>query len=157
MDNAVFLAAAEKYKDMIFRLAFSYFGSAFDADDMVQEVLLRFYTHDKEFTCDSHMKNWLVRVTINTCKNALRSPWRKNFVELEEATAAVELQNEEESGVFLAVMKLKEKYRTVLYLFYYEEYSVEQIAKILGIKPSAVTTRLSRARDLLRNGGYFDE
>lgn len=157
VDNAVFLAAADKYKDMIFRVAVNYLGSAFDADDVVQDVLLRLYTYDKPFAGDVHLKNWLIRVTINVCKNILRSPWRKNRVNLDELVGVAAPQSEQQLDLLCAVMSLKEKYRTVLYLFYYEDYSVTQIASFLCIKESAVTTRLSRARNILRNGGFFDE
>jgi RNA polymerase sigma-70 factor (ECF subfamily) len=158
VDDAVFLAAVDRHKDMVFRVALNYLGSSFDADDVVQDVLLKLYTHEEGFADEQHLKHWLIRVTINICKNMLRSPWRRNHVDLDELTASVELQcDDEASELFQAVMSLKEKYRVVLYLFYYEDYTVSQIAGILGIKESAVTTRLSRARTMLRNGGYFDE
>jgi RNA polymerase sigma-70 factor (ECF subfamily) len=155
--NAVFLATANKHKDMIFRVALNYLGSSFDADDIVPDVLLRLYTHEKAFADELHIKNWLIRVTINTCKNALRSPWRRNRLDLDSLTATVEFEYKEQSDIFRAVMSLKEKYLVVLFLFYYEDYSVAEIAELLGIKESAVTTRLSRARDILRNGGVFNE
>lgn len=157
MDNAVFLAAANRYKDMIYRVALNYLGSGFDAEDVVQDVLVKLYTYTKPFDSDAHLKHWLIRVTINMCKNILRAPWRKNHVPLDALDALCEtaaFEAEEESEIFRAVMGMKEKYRTVLYLFYYEEYSVAEIAGILNLKESAVTTRLSRGRSILRNGGY---
>ena len=157
MDNAIFLATANKYKDTIFRVAFNYLGSAFDADDVVQEVLLKLFTYEKAFTDDEHLKSWIIRVTINVCKNMLRSPWRKNSVNLEDVPATVDLQFEDQVNLFLTIMSMKDKYRIVLYLFYYEDYSVSQIAEILRIKESTVTTRLSRARKILKTEEFSYE
>lgn len=161
MKNDKFLEAANKHKDMIFRVALGYFGSKFDADDAVQDVLLKLYTCEKVFDSEEHIKHWLIRVTINVCKNTLRAPWRRNHLNLDELTATIDFQYKEQSELFLLVMKMKEKYRTVLNLHYFEEYSVAQIAGILGIKESAVTTRLYRARkilkDTLKNGGISGE
>ena len=157
MDNAIFLATANKYKDTIFRVAFNYLGNTFDADDVVQEVLLKLFTHKKSFIDDEHLKSWIIRVTINVCKNMLRSPWRKNSVNLEDVSATADLQFEDQINLFLTIMSLKDKYRIVLYLFYYEDYSVSQIAEILKVKESTVTTRLSRARKILKTEEFSYE
>lgn len=157
MMDEYFLTLAEEYKDMVFRVALNYLGSSFDADDAVQDVFLKLYIHNKEFVDREHIKGWLIRVTINTCKNMLRSPWRRNHANLDELCATVELDTDIQMDIFRAVMSIKEKYRVVLYLFYYEGYTVSEIADLLKITESAVTTRLSRARSILRNGGFFDE
>lgn len=149
MDKDFFLKSADRYKDTVYRIALNYLRNTYDADDILQEVLLKFYTSHKKFDCDEHIKNWLIRVTINMCKNTLRVPWRKRDVALDELTDSMSFEYEEESDLFEMVMGLPEKNRIVLYLFYYEDYSVKEIADMLKLKETAVTSRLSRARKQL--------
>ena len=151
MEQAVFYDLARRYKDMIFRIALNYFGSPFDAEDMVQETLMKLYTASPEFESERHAKHWLIRVTLNLCKNTVRSPWRRRTVSLDEAADVVTFDRPEQSELFQSVMGLPEKYRTALYLFYYEDLSVREIARLLNVKESAVTTRLSRARQMLKS------
>lgn len=151
MERSEFYRLAERYQDTVFRVALNYLRSVPDAEDMVQEVFLKLYTARQPFQTDEHVKYWLIRVTGNLCKNILRSPWRRRRVSLEDLSAAISFQEPEQSDLFLTVMGLPEKYRTVLYLFYYEDCSVKDIARLLDLKESAVTTRLSRARQALRN------
>lgn len=151
MEQAVFYDLVRRYKDMIFRIAWNYFGNPFDAEDMVQETLMKLYTANPAFESEEHAKHWLIRVTLNLCKNTVRSPWRRRTVSLEEASDLVSFDKPEQSELFQSVMGLPEKYRTVLYLFYYEDLSVREIAQLLLVKESAVTTRLSRARQMLKS------
>ena len=150
MEQAVFYDLVRRYKDMIFRIALNYFGNPFDAEDMVQEALMKLYTADPAFESEEHAKHWLIRVTLNLCKNTVRSPWRRRTVSLEEASDLVSFDKPEQSELFQSVMGLPEKYRTVLYLFYYEDLPVREVAELLRITESAVTTRLSRARQMLK-------
>lgn len=87
MEKTFFLAAAEKYKDMIYRIALNYYRNPEDADDTVQDVLIKLYTADRPFQSEEHLRNWLIRVTINECKNVLRTPWRRWTVSWEEIAA----------------------------------------------------------------------
>ncbi len=151
MERSEFYRLARRYQDTVFRIALNYFRSVPDAEDMVQEVLIKLYTARQPFQNDEHVRYWLIRVTVNLCKNALRSPWRKRRVSLDELSAAIPFEEPEQSDLFLTVMSLPEKYRTVLYLFYYEDCTVKDIARLLDLKESAVTTRLSRARRALRS------
>ena len=151
MEQNEFLSLAEEYKDMVYRIALNYLGSTQDAEDTVQEVLLRLLRWDKSFDSREHARNWLIRVTINQCKNSLRMARLRRHAPLEEADLPVQFQLPEQSELYLTVMSMPEKYRTVLYLFYYEELPVREIARVLGVNSSAVTTRLSRARDQLRS------
>ena len=150
MDRDVFCRRAQQYQDMMFRIALNYYGSIQDAEDTVQDVLMKLYLAEDAFESEEHVRAWLIRVTINLCKNTLRSPWRKRRVPLEELRQAVSFDDREESALFSVVMALPEKYRTVLYLFYYEDCSVRRIAELLELRESAVTTRLFRARNLLK-------
>lgn len=150
MEQASFLKAAHTYKDTIYRIALNYFGNREDAEDTVQDVLMKLYTTQKNFDSEEYLRNWIIRVTINSCKNTLRMPWRNRSVELSEIAATATFEHEEQSYLFMSVMKLPEKYRTVLYFFYYEDMSVKEIAQLLKLNESAVTTRLSRARNQLK-------
>ncbi len=145
LEHDVFLVLAEKYKDTVFRIALSYLGNTYDADDIVQDVFMKLYITNKHFASDDHARYWLIRVTLNACKNLLKSSWKTKKIAVTTA-----FEQKEQEYLYQAVMGLPEKYRTVLYLYYYEDFSVKEIAKMQKIKVSAVTTRLSRARDQLK-------
>lgn len=144
-----FTALAKRYMDMIFRLAFSYMKNAPDADDITQNVLLSLFKSDKAFESEAHIKNWLIRVTVNECKNALRSPWRRT-ADLEEYARKLSFSREEDGELFRQIMALDVKYRAVIVLYYYEGYTLEEMARILGIPRATAGTRLARARKNLR-------
>jgi len=150
VEQTFFLAMANKYKDTVYRIALNYYGNPYDAEDTVQEVFIKLYTCNKQFESHEHIRNWLIRVTINMCKNTMRMPWRNRTIDFDDLAESVTFEHHEQSELFLSVMSLPEKYRTVLYLFYYEEFSVKEISKMLKLKESAVTTRLSRARNQLK-------
>ncbi len=150
LEHDIFLALAEKYKDTVFRIALSYLGNTYDADDIVQDVFMKLFITNKHFASDDHARYWLIRVTINTCKNLLKSSWKTKNIALDDNTVTTVFEQKEQEDLYQAVMGLPEKYRTVLYLYYYEDFSVKEIAGMLKIKVSAVTTRLSRARDQLK-------
>lgn len=150
MERDIFQVAVGQYQDMVYRIALHQFGVPQDAEDAVQEVFLRLYTEEKPFESGEHLRRWLIRVTINVCRDALKSPWRKRRVSLDAVPDQPVFDKPEERELYQAVMALPEKYRTVLDLFYYEELSTKEIAALLGLRQSAVTTRLSRARELLK-------
>lgn len=151
MENMEFETLARRYMDMVFRLAFSYMKSASDADDVTQNVLLRLLRNIKPFENEEHARFWLVRVTVNECKRALRSPWRRAG-DIEEYANELHFETPEHSELFYAVMELPEKYRTAIYLYYYEDYSTDEIARLTGTPAATVRTRLRRGRELLRAG-----
>lgn len=150
MEQSEFQAAVVQYQDMVYRIALHQFGVPQDAEDAVQEVFLRLYMEKKPFESGGHLHRWLIRVSINVCKDALKSPWRKRRVPMEAIPDQPVFDRPEERELYQAVMSLPEKYRTVLDLFYYEELSTKEIAALLGLRQSAVTTRLSRAREQLK-------
>ena len=159
MDRGKFQSAVSKYQNMVFRIALHSMGQISDAEDVVQEVFLRLYTCTITFENTEHLRRWLIRVTINVCRDILKSPWRRRRVSLDSVTEPV-FEQPEQLELYQEVMVLPEKYRVVLVLFYYEELSTKEIAEILGLKQSAVTTRLSRARALLKQrlkGVWEDE
>ena len=144
-----FTCLARKYMDTVFRVAMNYLKNKTDADDVTQNVLLKFYKSDVDFESEEHVKHWLIRVTLNECKNFLRFPWQKN-ASLEDYMETLVFETPESEHLFESVMGLPEKYRIVILLFYYEDYSVWEIGEILKISESNVKVRLSRGRMLLR-------
>ncbi len=150
LDQDTFIALADQHKDTVYRVALNYLGNTYDADDIVQDVLLKLYTRNKHFESDNHARYWLIRVTVNSCKDLLKSFWKSKNVFLEEVEVPIIFEEPEQEDLYKAIMGLQEKYRTVLYLYYYEEYTIKEIAKLLKMKVSSVTTRLSRARNQLK-------
>lgn len=148
----------QTYGDMVYRLALVRTRSAADAEDVVQDVFLRCLKNKPSFESAEHQKAWLIKVTVNCSKTLLGSAFRRHSVP-EDATG--ELASEDEmpdSTVYDAVMKLPEKYRTAIHLYYYEEYSVKDIAAVMRTTESTVKSWLHRARGMLKEelGGDFD-
>ena len=140
-------AAVERYGPMVYRLALAQTHSAHDADDVFQEVFLRYVRRAPDFTEEEHRKAWLLRVTANCARSLLASPWRMRTLPLEDVYS---YQDSVESAVDEALAHLPGKYRAVIHLFYYEGYQTEEIARILGRSPSTVRAQLTRARQKLR-------
>ena len=105
---------------------------------------------DKEFENEKHIRAWLIRVAVNKAKNSNKSFWKRNKVSLEDYRETFSFETKESEELFDAVMKLPEKYRIVIHLFYFEDYTTGEIADVTKISISNVKVRLSRARELLR-------
>ena len=150
MEKTEFDNAARQYRDMVYRIALHHFADSFDAEDAVQEVFLRLFIWGKPFESGEHLRRWLIRVTVNHCRDVLKSPWRKRWVSLDTLPDQPVFDAPEQGELYQAVMALPEKYRVTLYLFYYEELSTKEIAELLELRQTAVTTRLSRGRELLK-------
>lgn len=150
-----FSQIAKKYMDTIFRVAFNYLKNQPEADDITQDVLLKLYLTDKIFENDEHIKNWLIRVTINCCKKAFLSPWKKTEP-LDSYADKLSFTTPEHSSLFYMTMELPRKYRLVIYLYYYEGYSTQEIAQLLNIPKATVATHLHRGRKMLKTklGGH---
>lgn len=139
----------DKYKNTVYRTAFAYCRNTADAEDITQEVFIRHFQRNRDFPDEQEEKAWLIRVTANRCKDLFRSlRYRNCTVPLDEVNLIYETP--EESDVYHAVMELPAKYRLVIHLYYYEEYSVKEIGGIIGKSETAVQTQLYRARNLLR-------
>lgn len=151
-----FSALAEKYMDNIFRLALNYMRSRTEADDITQNVLIKLYRTEKKFQSDDHLRYWLVRVTVNECKRALVSPWRR-MESIEELREGFVFPEEGSRELFDAVMALPKKYRVPIYLYYYEDYSTEEIGQILKMPSATVRTHLRRGRQQLKESLGGDE
>ena len=141
----------DKYGNMILRLAYTYLKSRADAEDVLQDVFVRVYEKNPEFDSDEHTRAWLVRTTVNLCKNRLGSFWSRNRRPIEDAeNAAVFDSYNEGSPVIDAVFTHGEKYRVCVFLFYFEGYSTAETARLVGKSETAVRSILHRARQQLR-------
>ena len=143
----------EYYSPMVYRLAYSLVKSKVDADDIHQEVFIKYINKRPCFENAEHEKAWFIRVTVNQCKSWWKTAWRQRFVSLSEyeeegRELAVSGDGLLDDGheVIEKVKLLSPKYRIVIHLFYYEQLSVEEIARILGQKSSTVRTHLTPAR-----------
>ena len=133
------------YSKSMLNAAYSLLRSVPDAEDAVQDVFLKLIEKSPEFKDANHEKAWLMRVTINISKNMLKASQRKTLSDYEDIPCR---QNNNE--VLQCVMNLEEKYRTIIHLYYYEDYSIKEIASILNLPRATVGTRLSRGRNLLK-------
>ncbi|MEK3903969.1 RNA polymerase sigma factor [Paenibacillus sp. FSL R7-0179] len=139
----------EQYADMLYRIALVHLGSRQDAEEATQDTFIKLLEKAPVFKDDEHQKAWLIRVITNHCKNLLGRGWRKREVKL-EGVEPVTADNPEELAVLQLVLALPVKYKTVIHLYYYEDYPVQEISRILQISESAVKMRLQRGRQLLR-------
>ena len=151
----------DRYQNTVYGLALARTGSRADADDVFQEVFLAYYQSGKSFRDEEHRKAWLLRTTINQARRVTSSSWRQRTVPLpEREDAPVQFQEPEENRVWAALQELAEDYRLPIYLFYFQELSTQEIARVLSIRPGTVRMRLTRGREQLREklkGAYFDE
>ena len=172
LSEQLYTEYVRQYTDSMLRIAVNYCRQLSDAEYIVQDAFLKLYETDTPFKDSEHVKRWLIRVTINTCKNHLSSAWRRKiqpmgFQELELAADHASGSDSswmsgfgEASALFEAVAALPEKYRSTVHLYYFESYSVRDIAQILQKKESAIQTRLMRARKMLKQqlkGAWHDE
>lgn len=135
------------YSDMVYHLAFARTGTKHDADDVFQEVFLRYVKKKPVFKSEEHRKAWLIRVTINCSNNFWSSLLRKKSQEL---TNDIMFEQEESVNLYNELQKLPQKYREVIHLFYYENMSLEEISLTLSRKNSTIRTQLTRARAMLK-------
>ena len=142
------------YYQLIYRVAFSQVKNHADAEDITQEVFLKIIRHDMRSQSMEHERAWIVRVTINLCRDLLKSKWHKTNVSMEEVSEAqrgsCENFTEIQDDMMWAVLQLPEKYRNCLYLFYYEDYSIKEIAQSLEMPENTVKTNLKRGRQALK-------
>ncbi len=149
MTERDFSAAVEQYLDMVYRIALNWFRRSADAEDAAQTVMLRLWQSGLAFADEEHLRRWLVRVTLNVCRDISKSPWHRRTVSLEACPEPV-FSTPERGELYRAVMDLPVKYRMPLYLYYYEGYSVAEVGELLGLKVSTVQTRLARGRAKLK-------
>lgn len=139
------------YLDCIYRVAMNGCKNSADAEDVVQIVFLKLWESNMSFTDDEHAKRWLIRVAVNECHSLWRSLWHRRTTSIEELTQEPTFSTPEKSELYYAVKEMPIKYRQVVYLYYFEGYSVKETAEILKISETAVQTRLLRARKQLKD------
>lgn len=146
----------ETYRDSVLRLAYAYLKNRSDAEDIAQEVFIAYIKKSPSFRCKEKQKAWLMKVTANKCKNLLASAWKKRAAFISEDLAYMPNEN---AFVIEYVFSLEEKYRIPIHLFYYDGYSIKEIADIMKERPATIGTWLARGRQLLKTmiGDDFNE
>ncbi len=150
MTKDKFIHVVKRNNQRLYMLALSFTKNHFDSEDIIQNVFLKLWKYGGEFENDDHIDKWLTRVCINESKNYIKLSFRKNITP-DDANDFYTFDSREDHDVFNAVMSLPKKERSVIHLFYYEDMSVKEMAKMLDIKESSVKTRLHRARQRLKN------
>lgn len=148
MKEELFVKAYDKYKNTVYSVIFNYVRNNDDTAELHQEVFIKLLRYEGDFESDEHMKAWLLRVSINMCKNHLRDMKHMSAEPIDEEIPYEE--NESHGELLRYVLALPEKYRVPIHLFYYEDYSVKQIAQVLGIPEATVKIRLKRGKEKLK-------
>ena len=151
MDSKEYKRLADQYIDMVYRVALNGCKNKYDADDVVQNTFIKLLKCKKQFDTDEHVRNWPIRVAVNECNSLWNSSWRKKVTSLDEREDEPAFTTPEKSELYDLVMKLPPKYRQVVYLYYYEKFSVKEVAEMVKISETAVQTRLQRARKKLKD------
>ena len=152
--------AVSLYADTVRRICFMHLKNHSDVEDVFQDVFLKYILYEHCFESDEHEKAWIIRVTINRCKDLLKSFFRRRVQSLEDVNTEPFYIQKESRTVLDAIMKLPGNYKDVIYLFYFEGYSAVEIAELMGRKENTIYTWLSRAKLKLKNelgGEPFDE
>lgn len=138
----------DTYGVMLYRLSMMYIGNNDDAEEIMQEAFLKLLYNAPDFVDDEHEKRWLIRITINLCKDRLKSHWFKKTCPYND----IDLFAQDETDIEMAqlILLLPPKYKDVIHLYYFENYSIKEIGQILHIGTSAVKMRLKRAKEFLR-------
>ena len=149
--NEVFTLAVQRYSDTVYRTAVHNCRCTADAEDVVQDVFEKLLHYNGIFESEEHLKAWLLRVTINCTKDLFLSSWFRKTEGFDESIDKhMSFEHEEKSDLYYALMKLPQKYRTVIHLHYYEGYSVREIAKIMKSTEGTVKSQLHRGREMLK-------
>jgi RNA polymerase sigma-70 factor (ECF subfamily) len=143
-----FLTKYDLYGKMLFKISMVHLGNKEDAEEAMQEAFYKLLYYSPEFKDDEHEKAWLIRTVVNLCRDMRRSAWYKKTIKTEEIEGYYD--NSSDTGVMMEILRLPAKYKTVIYLHYFEDYSIKEISEILKIKDSAIKMRLMRGRQLLK-------
>ena len=143
----------DKYGSLLFKMCLLMVKNRFDAEDIVQNTLVKYYTANVRFISEVHKKNWLIKVSQNECKDLLRKKKRHVLVQYETMEYCFTEDKEYDENIIDRLIKISNldyKYKSVIMLYYMEEYSIEEVADILGISKASVKMRLKRGRDKLK-------
>ncbi|MFQ9669569.1 RNA polymerase sigma factor [Thomasclavelia spiroformis] len=149
----------DQYGDTVRRICLLYLKNEADSEDIFQTVFLKYITNKIKFNSTEHEKAWIIRVTINSCKDLLRSFFRKKTIPLDDLLEKPQFLSNDHREVIEAVLSLSQKYRDVIYLHYYEGYTASEISQILGKNVNTIYTLLTRSKKMLRDqlGGEYNE
>ena len=149
--------AIEQYGNMVRRIVFMQLKNYADVEDVFQDVFLKYVLHNAPFESDAHEKAWLIRVSINTCRDLLKSFFKRRVCSLEDVDIEPFTMQPEDGVVLDAVLRLPDKYKIVIYLHYFEGYSAVEIAEIMDKSENTIYTWLSRGKQRLKEtlGGDF--
>lgn len=152
MERNKYIKTVRTYGNTIFRIAYQYCGNKSDAEDIMQNTFLKLLKSEKTFEDEEYLKRWLIRVTINDAKNLRLSFWKRKVSFTEEAgeMEGYSFDVTENKAIHDAVMNLPAKYRVVVHLYYFEEYSIKEISEIINAKETTIQTQLMRARAKLK-------
>lgn len=143
-----------EYYALVYRVSFAQVKNHADAEDISQEVFIRLLRYEPEYQSREHEKAWMIRTTLNLCKDLLKSKWKSTSIGIEQVTEHEKeyfhLPYMKEDDTLWAVLELPEKYKNCLYLFYYEDYSIREIAAGLNMNENAVKANLKRGRERLK-------
>ena len=149
--------AVEKYADTVRRICIVNLKNNADTEDIFQTVFLKYVLSSVSFENEEHEKAWFIRVTVNACKDLLKNFFRSHTVSIDEIMEKPSSLPEDHRDVLEAVLNLPSKYRDAVYLYYYEEYTVPEISRILDKKENTVYTLLKRSRKILKEKLGGDE
>lgn len=150
-----------RYGRLVYGTARAHLLGGAEADDVFQEVFLLYYTKELYFEDETARRSWLIRTAVNLCRAANRSPWnlhRDEDLVIDDAADEIQMSTAAKREVWSAVTELKEKYRVPVYLYYFENMPISEIARALGLKEGTVQMHLTRARKKLKErleGEYF--
>ena len=150
MDTKEYERLVTLYLDCIYRIALNGCKNDMDAEDVVQNTFMKLLEKEECFADDEQAKFWLIRVAMNECKSLWRTSWRRKVTSMEDLSAEPAFVMPERSELYYAVRELPVKYRQVVHLYYFEDYSVREIANIMKLSETAVQNRLLRARQKLK-------
>lgn len=150
MDTQEYERLTDKYLDCIYRVAVNGCRNFADAEDVAQNTFVKLWERKESFDDEDYAKKWLIRVAVNECHSLWRLGWKRHMSYLEELDEEPVFSTPEKSSLYYAVQRLPLKYRQIVYLYYYEEYSVREIAVIMKLSETAIKSRLLRARQQLK-------
>lgn len=151
IDEDLFERKYDEYGEMLYRIAYLFVANASDAEDVLQEVFIKLLYSAPQFKSPGHEKAWLIKITQNYCKNLLKSSgWKNTPLDDLQSVPGAAVDTDMRLDVVRQVIALPFKYKSAVILYYYNDYPVAEIAKILNISKSAVKMRLKKGRELLK-------
>lgn len=151
-----FIQIYDKYLDTVYRVCFMYLKNKSDTEDAVQSTFIKYLEYKGEFKNENHLKGWLIITASNYCKNHL-SHWFRKVININKIEESPIYDFEDRNYILDKILSLPQKYKLVIYMYYYEGYSIKEISEKTNINESTVRSHLHRGRNLLKNFIEEDE